>query len=81
MENVRDGAGKAGVCILAWDIVKSSPEMANESTPSWKQKPMRMSIRMGSGAERSIMVRDQEIERPEVKDDQCSYKPSAAERQ
>lgn len=59
-----------------------SPEAVSASTPSAKEAPiMFLSIHIGSGAERSIMACDQEMERLGVMHVQSSGRPSAAERQ
>lgn len=63
------------------DAAKSNSDAASGWRPSVVEVLIRMSMRTGSGAERSIMACDQEIERPGVIDDQSSRRPSAAERQ
>lgn len=63
------------------DAAKSNSDAASGWRPSVDVVLMRMSMWTGSGAERSIMACDQEMERPGVMDDQSPRRPSAAERQ
>jgi len=67
------------VCIL--DAVNSSSDAASGWRPSVDEVLMRRSIRIGSGADRSIMAWAHNIERPGVIEDQSSCRPNAAERQ
>ena len=73
------GPEKVRVRIL--DAQSSSKIASDLSLAGKAVSSMQILMRMGSGAERSIMARDQETESPRVIDDQSSGMPSAAERQ
>ena len=60
---------------------ESNSDVASGLRPSVDEGLPWMSMPTGSGAERSIMAYDQDMEGSRVMDDQSSRRPSAADRQ